>query len=64
MILLILGIIVEMGVERLFGVFPSELHTTYVFKTTKLENTIFQSLGDSPSKQLGSRTISNVSFAG
>lgn len=40
MILLILDIIVETGVERLFGVFSSELHTTYVFKTTKLENTV------------------------
>lgn len=64
MILLILGIVVGTGAERLFGVFYSELHTTYVFKTTKLENKIFQSLGNSPSRQLSSRKISNVSFAG
>lgn len=56
--------VLQKQVERLFGVFSSELHTTSVFKTTKLENEnkIFQSLGNSPSKQL-SRKISNVSFA-
>lgn len=64
MILLVLDIFVEAGVERLFGVFSSELHTTYIFKTTEQENKTFWSLGSSPSKQLSNKKISTVSFAG